>query len=205
MRNFGFSINEAGERFVSTEHTERTENTMNKVLQFETKPKPAVMRCEACFAETEAACGCGVAYLPAGVLAARAVAASPEKSVREIAKETGVGKSTVGRARKAAVPNGTPPDESKGADATTENDEPEPYCHSQEWFDKALREMKRGLRSYSRDMKKSQKLAFYREIIRWITAEHKMRTPQHIRFYQDLIADLSAITAKEIDWDATTD
>jgi hypothetical protein len=66
------------------------------------------MHCSACGAAAKATCKCGVAYIPAGEFAARAVAAHPEKSDRAIAQAIGVGHQTVARARKAGGPNGPP-------------------------------------------------------------------------------------------------
>ncbi len=64
------------------------------------------LECSKCGASAEASCNCGVAYVPAGIRAAQAVAANPDKSMRAIAAETGVSKSTIHRA-KQSVPNGT--------------------------------------------------------------------------------------------------
>jgi hypothetical protein len=62
---------------------------------------PSVQRmiCESCGAEANAACNCGVPYLPKAVRAAEAIEANPEKSDRAIAKELGVSDRTVNRAR----------------------------------------------------------------------------------------------------------
>jgi hypothetical protein len=57
------------------------------------------MACTACGAEANAACTCGVAYKPKAVQAAEAIAATPEKSNRAIAEETGLSEPTVRRAR----------------------------------------------------------------------------------------------------------
>ena len=46
-------------------------------------------------------CNCGVAYVPARVYAAKAIAAHPEKSDRAIAKQIGVDHKTVALARKS--------------------------------------------------------------------------------------------------------
>jgi hypothetical protein len=61
------------------------------------------MHCSKCGVEAAAACDCGVPYVPAGVAAAKAVAAHPEKSDRAIAAEIGVADRTVNRARKATA------------------------------------------------------------------------------------------------------
>lgn len=63
------------------------------------KPAPARLECSSCGKNADAACDCGVAYIPAGARAAAAVAANPEKSDRAIAVEIGVGNKTVSRAR----------------------------------------------------------------------------------------------------------
>lgn len=65
------------------------------------------LRCSDCGAPGEATCDCGAAYVPAGQLAAKAIAANPDKSDRAIAEEIGVSHQVVGRARKKATgPNG---------------------------------------------------------------------------------------------------
>jgi hypothetical protein len=55
--------------------------------------------CSECGAKAEATCDCGVAYVPAGVAAAKAVAAHWEQSDRAIAKKIGIHYSTVREAR----------------------------------------------------------------------------------------------------------
>jgi len=67
-----------------------------------TRPK---LFCFKCNAKAQAACDCGVAYLPAHVAAAIAVAEHPEWSDRAIAKETGIPRATLQRARKSTGPN----------------------------------------------------------------------------------------------------
>jgi hypothetical protein len=59
--------------------------------------------CVRCGAKTKPGCDCGVAYVPAHMYAAKAVAAHPEKSDRTIAKEIGVSDKTVAKARKATA------------------------------------------------------------------------------------------------------
>jgi hypothetical protein len=70
-------------------------------------PKPAAatkaLWCSGCGATVAAACGCGRPYLPAGKIAAVAVARYPEKSNRMIAEEIGIDESTVRYARSTAV------------------------------------------------------------------------------------------------------
>jgi hypothetical protein len=194
------------------------------VVKFTPKSEPMLLRCTACGETAEAACTCGVAYEAAGVRAARGVATSPEKSSRAIAEETKTGKSTVMRARIATVPNGTvetddcdPPvtfrvgrdgkarvmPKPRGVrfstppcDETNEPDGDVSPGHTQEYFDKMLKQIKVALRAYPRSMKQSQKLAFYREVIKWVTAQHNMQTPSHIEFYRNIIADLTAIIKK---------
>ena len=60
------------------------------------------MQCSACGAAGTAGCDCGAPYVPASARAAKAIAASPEKSDRAIAAEIGVGSNTVRRARATA-------------------------------------------------------------------------------------------------------
>jgi hypothetical protein len=68
--------------------------------------KSTKLICSSCGVSVAAACSCGTAYTPAGVRAARAVAANPGKSDRAHAAELGVGSNTVRRARKATAPSG---------------------------------------------------------------------------------------------------
>jgi hypothetical protein len=58
-----------------------------------------------CGANGEGSCQCGAPYVPAGLRAAQAIAASPDKSDRAIAQEIGVGRETVRRARKSTAPH----------------------------------------------------------------------------------------------------
>jgi hypothetical protein len=67
------------------------------------------MVCTCCGAEVNAACSCGVAYVPKSVRAAEAVKANPEKSNRAIAEEIGVDHKTVGKARAGLEDVGTIP------------------------------------------------------------------------------------------------
>jgi hypothetical protein len=71
------------------------------------RPSTTGLRCSECGAAAKAACNCGAPYIPAGQLAAKAIAANPQKSTRAIAEEIGVGTMTVSRARKSTVPFGT--------------------------------------------------------------------------------------------------
>ena len=65
--------------------------------------------CTKCGAGAKASCDCGAEYVPAGKLAAQAVAANPAKSDRAIAAELGVNNATVSRARqKSGVAFATP-------------------------------------------------------------------------------------------------
>jgi hypothetical protein len=65
------------------------------------------LQCSGCGAEVEAACACGLSYVPGGVAAAKAIEANPEKSDRAIAKAVGVHHDTVRQARK--LTGGYPP------------------------------------------------------------------------------------------------
>jgi hypothetical protein len=60
----------------------------------------AKLRCEGCGTLADAACGCGLPYVPASKRAEDAIAANPQKSNRAIADEVGVSEPTVRRARK---------------------------------------------------------------------------------------------------------
>jgi hypothetical protein len=60
-----------------------------------------LLRCSCCGASATAACDCGVEYVPAGKLAALAVAANPERSDRAIAAKIGVDHKTVAAARRS--------------------------------------------------------------------------------------------------------
>ncbi len=66
-----------------------------------TMRRPVQIACPSCGSVTDAPFDCGVAYIPAGARAARAVAESPGMSDRAIAAEIGVRHPTVSRARKA--------------------------------------------------------------------------------------------------------
>ena len=69
--------------------------------------KPALeIGCTGCGATVDAACDCGVPYMPAGQRAAAAIAANPQMSDRAIARELGVGSNTVRRAREGTAPHG---------------------------------------------------------------------------------------------------
>jgi hypothetical protein len=59
--------------------------------------------CSECGAKAKAGCRCDVAYVPARVYAAKAVAAHPELSDRAIATEIGVSDKTVAKARKSTA------------------------------------------------------------------------------------------------------
>jgi hypothetical protein len=60
------------------------------------------LRCSGCGAKAEATCDCGLPYVPAGVAAAKAIKANPEKSNYAIAKEIGIDEKTVRRVRGTA-------------------------------------------------------------------------------------------------------
>jgi hypothetical protein len=66
------------------------------------------LECSECGATTDAACDCGAPYIPARTRAAKAVAIHPFKSDRELARECGVGRTTIQRARKSGGPHGPP-------------------------------------------------------------------------------------------------
>ncbi|MDE5440531.1 hypothetical protein GWG65_03510 [Bradyrhizobium sp. CSA207] len=59
--------------------------------------------CSKCGARADATCACGVAYMPARVAAAKAVAAHPGKSNRAIARDIGVDEGTVRDARRGTA------------------------------------------------------------------------------------------------------
>lgn len=63
------------------------------------RKKPSMLRCSGCGTTQEAACDCGVGYLPLGAIAAMALSRSPEKSNGMIAEELGISEITVRRAR----------------------------------------------------------------------------------------------------------
>src|SRR5260370_8608037 len=70
------------------------------------KPETRQLECSACGAETEAACDCGVAYVPAGEPAAKAGAHSPNKSNPAISEEPGLADRTLPQ---APPPTSQPP------------------------------------------------------------------------------------------------
>lgn len=73
------------------------------------------MVCTDCGAEANACCDCGVSYVPKSIRAVEAIKASPHKSNRSIAAETGVSLGTVNTARKA-VEQDCSPEERLGRD-----------------------------------------------------------------------------------------
>lgn len=82
-----------------------------KVVSFR---RPALeIGCSGCGATVDAACDCGVPYMPAGQRAAAAIAANPQMSDRAIAEEIGVGSNTVRRARERTAPHGAVDDEGR--------------------------------------------------------------------------------------------
>lgn len=81
---------------------------MNVVTLRRPAPAPRRLGCSACGATAEAACDCGVPYIPAGQRAAEAIAANPKRSDRSIAAEIGVDHKTVGAARKAVGEHSPP-------------------------------------------------------------------------------------------------
>lgn len=76
-----------------------------KVLQMKAKPRPAQLLCSGCGVSAEAQCDCGMAYVPAAKVAAKAVARNPQKSNRAIAADLGISDMTVQRARKQLQQN----------------------------------------------------------------------------------------------------
>src|SRR5258706_6196974 len=70
--------------------------------------QPAVLECSTCAAPVEAACNCGVAYVPrASARATKTNADNPGMSVRTLAKKAGVSVGTAHQAKKADVQNRT--------------------------------------------------------------------------------------------------
>jgi len=85
---------------------------MAKVIPLH-RPEPAAeIGCSSCGAIVDAACDCGVAYVPARERAAAAVQKSPGKSNRAIAAEIGVDHKTVAKARG----DNSPPERVTGKD-----------------------------------------------------------------------------------------
>lgn len=68
--------------------------------------KPLRLRCVGCGATAEAACDCGVAYVPAGEVAAKAAALNPGLSSGVLADQSGVSDRTIRRAQEATRSNG---------------------------------------------------------------------------------------------------
>lgn len=82
---------------------EAAEGTVTATIhQLKPKPSLAMLECSNCGATTNAACNCGVAYVPASQRAAEAITADPTKSNRAIADQIGVSEPTVRRARGAS-------------------------------------------------------------------------------------------------------
>ena len=107
---------------------------MNNVIPLKAgQPVSATTRleCSKCGASTDAACNCGVPYVPKKERAAAALAASPDKSNRQIASETGVHHSTVSRAR--------PDDPGPGANAPGPRSSHEPKFEPRNSFYKLPR------------------------------------------------------------------
>lgn len=63
------------------------------------KKQFASLRCSSCGVSQNAACDCGVSYVPAGELAKKAVRENPEMTNHAIAKQYGVSSDTIRRAR----------------------------------------------------------------------------------------------------------
>jgi hypothetical protein len=75
----------------------------------------ARLECSKCGAATDAACDCGVAYVPAGVRAKQVIEANPAKSNRALAADIGVDEGTIRRARITGAENSAP-EKRKGRD-----------------------------------------------------------------------------------------
>jgi hypothetical protein len=74
-----------------------------------------MLHCTRCGVTQEAACDCGVGYLPAREYAAKAIAENPEKSDRAIAAAIGIDHKTVAAARQAGGEY-SPPEKRTGRD-----------------------------------------------------------------------------------------
>jgi len=74
-----------------------------------------LLMCPQCQAKAQAKCDCGVGYVPAGDLARREVIRNPQKSDRAIAKQLGIAKDTVRRARTSTGAN-APVEKRQGRD-----------------------------------------------------------------------------------------
>jgi hypothetical protein len=85
------------------------------------------LRCSACGATTEAACDCGVGYIPAGEYAIKLATEHPELSTRMIAEKSGVGYGTIHRARKSVDPNGSTEPQVGTVKSTDPNGSVEPH------------------------------------------------------------------------------
>ena len=68
-------------------------------------PLRAQLHCSKCGITIDAACDCGVDYVPAGVAAAKAIEANPDKNNQAIADMIGVAESTVREIRKGVSRN----------------------------------------------------------------------------------------------------
>jgi hypothetical protein len=72
---------------------------MTATAAIQPAPLRAQLRCEGCGATVDAACDCGLPYVRAGEVAAKAIEANPEMSNNAIAKDIGVSEPTVRRIR----------------------------------------------------------------------------------------------------------
>lgn len=95
----------------------KTDSISNTECEIEQR-RPSQLRCPGCYATVDARCDCGLsyAYVPAGVAAAKAVAANPDKSDRAIAADLGVDHKTVGKQRKATGEKSPVDEKRKGLD-----------------------------------------------------------------------------------------
>jgi hypothetical protein len=75
------------------------------VTKLKPKQKAAKLHCTGCGVTIDAGCGCGMLYLPAGEMAAKAIKANPGKSLNVIAEETGLSRDTIQRSNKGVGRN----------------------------------------------------------------------------------------------------
>lgn len=80
---------------------------MGTIHKFQPKPDQDVLLCSSCGAQSTAACGCGVAYVPTSAQKREAIAealtADAGRSDRQIAKTVGVSPTTVASVRASNV------------------------------------------------------------------------------------------------------
>jgi hypothetical protein len=88
-------------------------------------PVRVTLVCAQCGAAGEGTCHCGAPYVPPRERASAAVTADPEKSDRDHARDLGVSRTTVRRARKAGGSHG-PPGKRQGRDGKRYTIKPTP-------------------------------------------------------------------------------